>query len=71
MTGVITHSAKKNKATEKPGIFGILECSQTFHNCIPTNIHIYPDMLMKVGKPCVTLEIHNPDILTTLEYSKL
>ena len=47
-----------------PGIF------KPFHNCIPTHIQ-NPVTFTKIGKPCVTLEIQNPGILTILEYSEL
>ena len=47
-------------------LFGILEYSEAFHNCIPTHIQsIF--IFTKTGKPCVTLEIQNPGILTILD----
>ena len=34
-------------------------------------MHIkYPDIFTKIGKPCVSLEIQNPGIMTILEYSE-
>ena len=54
---------------QKPGIFGILEYSEPFYDCILLHIHntvIYT----KIGKPCLTLEIQNPGTLAILEYSE-
>ena len=47
---------------QKPGIIGILEYSEHFHNCIPTHIQ-NPVIFTKIGKPCVILEIQNSDTL--------
>ena len=46
-----------------------LEYSEPFHNCIPAHIQ-NPVIYMKIGKPCLTLEIENPDIWATLKYSE-
>ena len=54
---------------QKPDILGILEHSEPFHNCIPTDIQNLV-IFMKIGKSCVTLKIQNPSILTILEYSE-
>ena len=35
--------------TEKPGILAILECSEPFHNCIPT-YNQKPVILMKINE---------------------
>ena len=51
------------------GIFGILEYSQPFHNCISTYVQ-HPVIFTKIGKTCVTLKIQNLELLTILEYSK-
>ena len=53
----------------KPGIFETLEYSELFYNCIPTNTQ-NPIIITKMGKPCVTLEIQNPDTVAILEYSE-
>ena len=50
-------------------IFGILEYSTPFYNCIRTYIQ-NTVIFTKIGKPSVTLEIQNPGILTILEYSE-
>ena len=47
---------------EKPGIFGILEYSEPFHNSILTHIQ-NPIIFTKIGKPCVNLKVENPGIL--------
>ena len=54
---------------QKPGIFGILEYSEPFLDCIPMPIQ-NTIIFAKIGKPCVTLEIQNPAILTILKYSE-
>ena len=41
-----------------------------FHNCILTPIQNLVKFTKK-SKPCVTLEIQNPDILTALEHLEL
>ena len=38
------------------GIFGILEYSESSHNCIPMHTQ-NPVLFTKIGKPCVTLKI--------------
>ena len=53
---------------QKPEIFGILEYSEPFHNCILKHIQ-NPVKFMRIGKPCVTLEVQTPDILIFLQYS--
>ena len=52
---------------QKPGIFGTLQYSEGFHNCISTHI-LKPVIFTKISKRCVTLEIHNPSIQTTPEF---
>ena len=47
-------------------LFGILEYSEAFHNCILMHIQ-NSDKFTKISKPCVTLEIQNPGILTIME----
>ena len=59
----------KHLHMQKPGIFGILEISEPFHNCILMHIQ-NPAIFMETGKPCVTLDIQNSGILVILEYSK-
>ena len=49
--------------------FGILEYLESFHNYVPTHIQ-NPVMFTKTGKPCVTVEIQSPGILSILEYSE-
>ena len=49
---------------QKPGIFGNLEYSGPFHNCIPTP-NQNPCIFTKIGRPCVILEIQNPGMLTS------
>ena len=54
---------------QKPSIFGILEYSEPFHNCIP--MHIQNSVILtKKSKPFVMVEIQNPGILAILEYSE-
>ena len=43
---------------------------RTFHNCNPTHIQ-KPVTFIKIGKPCVTVEIQTPGILTILECPEL
>ena len=43
---------------QKSGIFGILEYSEPFHNCIPTHTQHYV-IFTKIGKPSVTLQIED------------
>ena len=50
---------------QKPGIFGNLEYSGPFHNCIPTP-NQNPCIFTKIGRPCVILEIQNPGMLAIL-----
>ena len=52
------------------GIFGILEYSEPLSNYILTYIQ-KPVTFTKIGRPCVTLEIQSPDILTVMEYLEL
>ena len=54
---------------QKPGRFEILEYSEPVHNCILAHT-LNAVIFTKIGKPCVTLEIQNPDILTIMEYSE-
>ena len=51
------------------GISKILKFSEPFHNCNPTHTQ-NPVIPMKLGRPCVIVEIQNPGILTILEHSK-
>ena len=55
---------------QKSSIFGILEYPDPFLNCVLVHFQ-NPVKFTKIGKPCVTLEIQNPDILTFLEYWQL
>ena len=48
----------------KSGIFGILEYSEPFHNCVRAHSQ-NPVIFTKVAKQCVTVEIQNPDIFKT------
>ena len=50
---------------QKPGIFGNLEYSEPFHNCIPSSVQ-NSAIFKKIGKPFATLEIENLGILAIL-----
>ena len=45
-----------------------MEYLEPFHNIILAHIQ-NPVIFMKIGKPCVTLEIQNSCVLAVLEYA--
>ena len=52
---------------QKPGIFRILEHSESFYNCIATSTQNFVTFA-KTGKPYITLKIQNAGILRVIEY---